>query len=473
MNSEKKVSIILTTFNSSKYVGDTIESILKQTYKNFELIIIDDCSNDNIFYKLKKYQFNNSKIRIFKTKKNSQTASLPRNLGLKKAKFDIICFIDDDDIWDKNKLSEQIKLIKKYNLIFSSTIYFYNNKKESNFLLNYFRTFFQIIFSFLIMRNNNFFYIYNPIVFSSVMIKKKLLINNPFNQHKIIAGIEDLELWVRIFKNKRIKPFFIKKALVKNKRNKNSLHSDYNIQIIKIIYLQCIEYIKLKKIRQINFFLFSVGIRVIRNLVKVLNNFFINKIYKIIFLIIFAIYTLNYSPLFKYVGNKYLTITDEIIENQDLAIIYSGPGYDKYYQYGYYYRYLELIKYKEFFRDKNILILYNQEKSIDVKTIYELLVKEGFDPKRIYLIEFNIKSFQSLKNFLEKFELKKIVIFTSQYESYFTKKIFKKNFIDLDIILPKQLDYFDHNYYIFERFDYKKIVMYNLINRAKLHLNIY
>jgi len=471
MNSEKKVTIILTTFNASKYVDDTIQSILKQTYKNFELIIVDDCSSDDTFFKLKKYQFSNSKIRIFKTKKNSLTASLPRNLALKKAKFDIICFVDHDDIWEKNKLHEQIKLIKKNDIIFSSTNYFFINKNKSNFLLNYLRLFFQIIFFYLILRNNKFFYIFNPIVFSSVMIKKKLLINNPFNQDKILAGIEDLELWVRIFKNKNIKPFFIKKFLVNNKRNKNSLHSNYNVQIIKIIYLQCIDYIKLKKIGQINFFLFSVGIRILRNFAKFLSNILINKIYKIIFLIIFIIYILYYSPLFKYVGNKYLTIADEIKEKQDLAIIYSGDGYDKYYQYGYYYRYLELIKYKEFVRDKNILILFNQNKNIEVKTIYELLVKSGFNPKQIYLIEFNIKNLVTLKNLIEKFETKKIVIFTSQYESYFVKKTFKKNFIDLNIIIPKQIDYFDHNYFFFERFDYKKLVIFNLINKAKLIFN--
>ena len=470
MNLKKKISIILTTFNSSQYISYAVDSVLKQTYTNFELIIVDDCSTDNTLLKLKKYQINNSKVKIFKTKKNSGTAALPRNLGLKKAKFDIICFIDDDDLWNKNKLYEQIKLIKKFDIIFSSTFYFFNKLDMRYSFFNYIRIFFQFFFHFLIKKNINFFYFYNPIVLSSVMIKKKLLINNTFNEDKLLAGIEDLELWVRIFKKKRIKSHFINQILVNNRRRSKSLHSNYNIQVIKIIYLNCINYLKLKKIKNINFLFFSILIKTFRQLIKIFIMSFINKIYRNIFLFFIITYILYYSPLLKYIGNKYLTDVDNFSPKPNIAILYSGYGYDKFYNFGYYYRYLEFISKKEFFKDKYIFLLYDINTYLYVESLQKLLIKDSFDKNKIYLIEYNPHDFKPLHNIINKLQHKQIVVFTSQYDSYFIKQLFKKNFKNSEIILPKQLDYIESKYSIFDNFGYKKLVVYNVVNKLKFYL---
>lgn len=102
---EDLVSIIIPVYNKAKYVRDTINSIEKQTYSNYEAIFIDDCSNDNSVKIIEKYPKDNSKIKIIKTKKY-MGVSFARNIGVRKAKGRYICFLDADDIWKDNKLEE-------------------------------------------------------------------------------------------------------------------------------------------------------------------------------------------------------------------------------------------------------------------------------------------------------------------------------------------------------------------------------
>ena len=116
---EPKVSIILPNYNSSKTIIVTINSILQQTYKNWEIVIIDDCSDKktkNILSKYKKIK----KIKISYLTKN-KGAAYCRNLAIKRSKSDYIAFIDSDDLWEKNKLKLQINFMQKNNFLFTYT----------------------------------------------------------------------------------------------------------------------------------------------------------------------------------------------------------------------------------------------------------------------------------------------------------------------------------------------------------------
>ena len=116
-----KVSIILPNFNSSKFIKQTLKSIISQTYKNWELIIVDDNSNDKtkkILLKYKKYR----KIKIIFLKKN-KGQGFCRNLAIKKSKSDYLAFIDSDDIWKKTKLQKQILFMTRNNFDFTFTNY--------------------------------------------------------------------------------------------------------------------------------------------------------------------------------------------------------------------------------------------------------------------------------------------------------------------------------------------------------------
>ena len=87
------ISVIMPTFNSSKFIKKSIESVLSQSYKNLELIIVDDCSFDGTIKIIKKLKEKDRRIKIFKTQKNSSVVSTPRNIGIQKAKGDYYAFM--------------------------------------------------------------------------------------------------------------------------------------------------------------------------------------------------------------------------------------------------------------------------------------------------------------------------------------------------------------------------------------------
>lgn len=113
-----KVSIITPTYNDSRFIKETIKSILNQTHKNIELIIIDDCSTDDTFNIVK--TFKDDRIVLLKNEKNCGTA-YSRNLGIANASGDYIAFLDADDLWDKDKISMQLSFMIENNYDFTYT----------------------------------------------------------------------------------------------------------------------------------------------------------------------------------------------------------------------------------------------------------------------------------------------------------------------------------------------------------------
>ena len=127
---KEKVDIILPNYNSSKFLEQTINSINLQNYKNWNLIIVDDCSDNETKNILKKYS-TNKKIKIFWNKKN-YGAGFCRNYAIKKSKSPYIAFIDSDDIWDTKKLEIQLNFMKKNRVKFSYTNFLSFKKKNES-----------------------------------------------------------------------------------------------------------------------------------------------------------------------------------------------------------------------------------------------------------------------------------------------------------------------------------------------------
>lgn len=111
MTNNDLVSIIIPVYNSSKYIEETIKSIEKQTYNNYEAIFIDDGSCDNSVEIIEKYIAQNSKIRLIKI--SHKGVSEARNIGIREASGRFLTFLDSDDIWLENKLEKQINFIKE------------------------------------------------------------------------------------------------------------------------------------------------------------------------------------------------------------------------------------------------------------------------------------------------------------------------------------------------------------------------
>lgn len=125
------ISIITPMYKGSAFVGETIESVLGQTYENWEMIIVDDCSPDNGagINVVKKYEDKRIKLIESKTNRGSSGA---RNIALTEAKGKYIAFLDADDIWHKKFLEEQMAFIKetKACIVFSSYKRIDENTKE-------------------------------------------------------------------------------------------------------------------------------------------------------------------------------------------------------------------------------------------------------------------------------------------------------------------------------------------------------
>lgn len=114
------ISIIMPSYNTAAFIADSIKSVLKQTYTNWELIIVDDCSTDNTDEVVS--SFDDSRIKFFKNDKNSGAAA-SRNKALKEASGDYVAFLDSDDLWLPSKLEKQLTFMKNNMFYFSYTCY--------------------------------------------------------------------------------------------------------------------------------------------------------------------------------------------------------------------------------------------------------------------------------------------------------------------------------------------------------------
>lgn len=122
MNDFGLVSIITPSYNSGAFIGETIKCIQAQTYKNWELLITDDCSTDNSRQIIMEYVDKDPRIKLFELKKNSG-AGIARNNSIKEAKGRYLAFCDSDDRWYPDKLEKQLQFMEEKNCGMSYTSY--------------------------------------------------------------------------------------------------------------------------------------------------------------------------------------------------------------------------------------------------------------------------------------------------------------------------------------------------------------
>ena len=124
------VSIITPVFNCEKFLSECIDSVINQTFKEWELILVDDCSTDQSKSIIKDYVLKDSRIKFYFFDKNVG-AGVARNKGIRIAQNRFIAFLDSDDYWHKDKLRLQIDFMLKNDTSFSYTRY-YQLDKENN-----------------------------------------------------------------------------------------------------------------------------------------------------------------------------------------------------------------------------------------------------------------------------------------------------------------------------------------------------
>lgn len=119
---DNKISIITPVYNCEKLIGNTIETVIAQTYTNWEMLLVDDCSTDNSKKIIEEYIQKDNRIKYFKLEQNSG-AAVARNYALEKSEGRFIAYLDSDDLWKPEKLEKQVDFMLKHNYAFSCTDY--------------------------------------------------------------------------------------------------------------------------------------------------------------------------------------------------------------------------------------------------------------------------------------------------------------------------------------------------------------
>jgi len=227
------VDIVLPNYNSEKYVSETINSVINQTFKNWKLIIVDGNSNIKTREILKNY-VKHPNINVIWLKKNKK-AGFCRNLAMRNSKSDYVAFIDSDDVWEKEKLSKQLNFMIKNKYYFTYTNYLSFRTEEKQDNLREIKP--EKYFNFEKFTKNT------SIATSTMIIKRTSIGNIKFSNTRIC---EDYFFKCQILKKVNY-AYCLSENLTKYRIRKNSLQSN------KIRNLYWIWYIN-KKFNQLNFF---------------------------------------------------------------------------------------------------------------------------------------------------------------------------------------------------------------------------
>ena len=202
------VSVIMPYYKKKKYIELAVNSVIQQTYKNFELIIVHDDENKEDLNFLKKIIKKDKRIKLIINKKNLG-AGRSRNKGIKLSKGSLIAFLDSDDLWTRNKLKKQIFFMKKNLVDISHTSYLIIN--SSNKIIGSRRA-----------KDMNHKLLLNScdIGLSTVIMKKEIITNKI--KFANISTKEDYVLWLKITLNNKI-IFALKNNLTKWRKLDDSL----------------------------------------------------------------------------------------------------------------------------------------------------------------------------------------------------------------------------------------------------------
>lgn len=188
-NIAKKVSVVMPVYNAERFLRYSIDSVLSQTYVDFELILVNDCSKDNSLMIMREYEQKDSRVKVFSNEQN-RGVSYTRNFGVENASGEYIAFLDSDDMWTSDKLQKQFELIDKYpdtDICFSGSAFVDTEGNKSDYVFSVPE---KVIYKELLKQN--------VISCSSVLIKKEWLIKYPMqydNMH------EDFAVWLQVLRD--------------------------------------------------------------------------------------------------------------------------------------------------------------------------------------------------------------------------------------------------------------------------------
>jgi len=187
-NENLMVSVVIPAYNAEKYIEKTVRSVLKQTYTNFEVVIVDDCSTDGTFAIIQALAKEDARIKCYQNEKNSGV-SITRNHAIERAKGNYVALLDADDLWMETKLEKQVKLAQETNaqIVYCSYAFVDENDKE-------------ILRPFIVPLTTNYEATLGKSVIScsTAMIERQL-----FETYKFEPDVyhEDYVLWLKMLKD--------------------------------------------------------------------------------------------------------------------------------------------------------------------------------------------------------------------------------------------------------------------------------
>ena len=233
-----KASIIIPYYKKKKFINRTLNSVLKQTYQNFEIIIVYDDEDKSELRYVKNFKKLDKRIKIIINKKN-YGAGISRNIGINNSKGSFICLIDADDFWKKNKLKTQIRFMLENKYLISHTSYEIVDPKNKVIGVRKARNFRKI----------------NDLIFSCDIGLSTVIFNKKIFSKKIkfvkIKTKEDFVMWLNILK-KGISIYALNKKLTKWTKSKGSLSSSIT-QKLSDSYLVYNNYMKFGFLKSIYF----------------------------------------------------------------------------------------------------------------------------------------------------------------------------------------------------------------------------
>ncbi|WP_096203109.1 glycosyltransferase family 2 protein [Bacillus sp. FJAT-45350] len=215
------VTVIMPAYNSEKYIEESIESVLLQTYSNIELIVLDDGSTDNTIKIIEKLSSKDQRINLYKNERNLGVSET-RNKGISMAKGEWIAFLDSDDIWEKTKLEKQMMYAEASNAEFLYTAVTYINE-EGRAYSGQFKVPPKVSYKQLLRQN--------IITCSSVLLKKDFFKNIKMERDEMH---EDYAVWLRILRT-GVYAHGINEPLLIYRISKNS-KSGNKVKTIKMTY---------------------------------------------------------------------------------------------------------------------------------------------------------------------------------------------------------------------------------------------
>ena len=223
----KKVSIIIPVYNNENYISQGIESVENQTYKNYEIIIIDDGSTDDSLKLCKKFEKRNDKIKVISI--NNGGVSNARNIGIKNASGDYVCFIDSDDYVMPTYIESLIKKMNNKCLVISAYSVFNEKKDRQVKKINKQKLYIGIDIYLKIVRNELFWnQPWNKMYNLNVIKENKLFFNDKLNMGEdLVFNLNYLNFIDNIF--------YINKTIYRHRINDNGAMANNNENKLKAL----------------------------------------------------------------------------------------------------------------------------------------------------------------------------------------------------------------------------------------------